>query len=92
MAKTIFMFTQNYPSIKGDSVFIVSEIPFLCKKFDKVIILSLSKEQKDEIKFHSITDLADLLHLKRETLSRLLTKLEKENVIKRSIHHISRIN
>ena len=49
MAKTIFMFTQNYPSIKGDSVFIVSEIPFLCKKFDKVIILSLSKEQKEKL-------------------------------------------
>lgn len=49
-------------------------------------------EQKDEIKFHSITDLADILHLKRETLSRLLKKLEKENVIKRSPHHIVKIN
>ena len=49
-------------------------------------------EQNDEIKFHSITDLADLLHLKRETLSRLLTKLEKENVIKRSPHLIIKLN
>ena len=49
MAKTIFMFTQNYPSIKGDSAFIASEIPFLCKKFDKVIVLSLLKEQKEKL-------------------------------------------
>lgn len=49
MAKTIFMFTHNYPSIKGDSAFIASEIPFLCKKFDKVIVLSLLKEQKEKL-------------------------------------------
>ena len=49
-------------------------------------------EQKGEIKFHSITDLADLLHVSREALSRLLTKLEKENAIKRSPHLIYKIN
>ena len=49
-------------------------------------------EQNDEIKFHSVTDLADILHLKRETLSRLLAKLEKENVIKRSPHHIIKLD
>ena len=49
-------------------------------------------EQKGEIKFHSITDLANLLHISREALSRLLTKLEKENVIKRSPHQIYKIN
>ena len=49
-------------------------------------------ENKDEINYHSVTDLADILNLKRETLSRLLTKLEKENVIKRSPHTISKLN
>lgn len=49
-------------------------------------------ENKGEINFHSVTDLADILNLKRETLSRLLTMLEKENVIKRSPHHISKLN
>ena len=50
------------------------------------------KENADEIKFESVTDLADILHLKRETLSRLLTKLEKENIIRRSLHKIFRVN
>ena len=50
------------------------------------------KENNDEIKFDSVTDLADILHLKRETLSRLLTKLEKENIIRRSPHKISKVN
>ena len=49
-------------------------------------------ENKDEISYHTITDLADILNLKRETLSRLLTKLEKENIIRRSLHHISKVN
>ncbi len=49
-------------------------------------------EQKDEIKFRSITDLSDILHVSREALSRLLTKLEKENAIKRSPHLITKIN
>ena len=49
-------------------------------------------ENKDEIEYHTITDLADILNLKRETLSRLLTMLEKENVIRRSPHHIFKVN
>lgn len=49
-------------------------------------------ESKDEIEFTTVTELADILHLKRETLSRVLTKLEKENVIKRSPHKIVKIN
>ena len=55
-------------------------------------LLFFLKENNSNIKYHSVTDLADLLHLKRETLSRLLTKLEKENVIKRSPHSISLLN
>lgn len=47
---------------------------------------------KGEIEFKNITSLARLLNLKRETLSRLISKLEKENVIKRSLHHIIAIN
>lgn len=47
---------------------------------------------KGEIEFKTITSLATELGLKRETLSRLISKLEKENVIKRSLHHISKIN
>ena len=50
------------------------------------------KENGNKISYHTITDLADILNLKRETLSRLLTKLEKENVIKRSLHTIYLIN
>ena len=49
-------------------------------------------ENNDEISFHTITDLADILNLKRETLSRLLTKLEKENAIRRSPHKIVKLN
>ena len=49
-------------------------------------------ENKNEITYRSITELADILHLKRETLSRLLTKLEKKNAIRRSSHKISKVN
>ena len=49
-------------------------------------------ENKGEISYHTVADLADILNLKRETLSRLLTKLEKENVVKRSPHKISKLN
>lgn len=47
---------------------------------------------KGEVDFKNVTTLASALGLKRETLSRLISKLEKENVIKRSLHHISKIN
>ena len=50
------------------------------------------KESGSEINYRTITELADILHLKRETLSRLLTKLEKENVLKRSPHKIIYLN
>ena len=49
-------------------------------------------ENKDEISFHTITDLAEILNLKRETLSRLLTKLEKKNAVRRSSHKIVKLN
>ena len=49
-------------------------------------------ENKGEIIYHTITDLADILNLKRETLSRLLTRLEKENAIRRSPHKISKLD
>ena len=49
-------------------------------------------ESKSEIEFHTVTELADILHLKRETLSRVLTRLEKENAIRRSPHKIVKIN
>ena len=49
-------------------------------------------ENKNEITYRSITELADILHLKRETLSRLLTKLEKKNAIRRSSHKITKVN
>ena len=55
-------------------------------------LLFFLKENNNTIKYHSVTELADLLHLKRETLSRLLTNLEKENVITRSPHSISLLN
>ncbi len=45
-------------------------------------------ENGNIIEYKSIANLATILHLQRETLSRLLTKLEKENVIKRSLHKI----
>ena len=50
------------------------------------------RENKDEVTYHTITELAEILNLKRETLSRLLTKLEKENIIRRSPHKISKVN
>ena len=50
------------------------------------------RENKDEINYRSVTELADILYLKRETLSRLLTKLEKKNAIRRSSHKITKLN
>ena len=50
------------------------------------------KENHNEINYRTITELADFMHLQRETLSRLLTKLEKENVIKRSPHKIVKLD
>ena len=50
------------------------------------------RENKDEINYRSATELADILHLKRETLSRLLTMLEKKNAIRRSSHKITKLN
>ena len=47
---------------------------------------------RNKITFKSVTELASILHVQRETLSRLLTKLEKENAIKRSPHLIELIN
>ena len=47
---------------------------------------------KGSIEYKTITSLASSLNLKRETLSRLISKLEKENVVKRSPHHITKIN
>lgn len=44
------------------------------------------------ISFKSVSSLATILNLKRETLSRLLSKLEKENVIKRSLNQIIKLN
>ena len=49
-------------------------------------------ENKGQVSYHTVTDLADILHLKRETLSRVLTKLEKENVIIRSPHQIIKLD
>lgn len=45
----------------------------------------------NKIQIKSVSDLASILHLQRETLSRLLTKLEKENIIRRSLHNIELI-
>ena len=50
------------------------------------------RENNNEISYRTVTELADILHLKRETLSRVLTKLEKENAIKRSPHKIVKLN
>lgn len=46
-------------------------------------------ENQGKIAYKSVTELAAILHLQRETLSRVLTKLEKENTIKRSLHQIT---
>ena len=50
------------------------------------------RESNNEISYRTVTELADILHLKRETLSRILTELEKENAIKRSPHLIVKLN
>ena len=50
------------------------------------------RESNNEISYRTVTELADILHLKRETLSRILTKLEKENAIKRSPHQIVKLD
>ena len=47
---------------------------------------------KNVIEYGSITSLASQLNLKRETLSRLISKLEKENAIKRSPHKIVKLD
>ena len=50
------------------------------------------KEHQNIIEYRTITELSEILYLKRETLSRLLTKLEKENAILRSPHKITKVN
>ena len=42
----------------------------------------------NRVSFKSIQELADIIHLQRETLSRLVSKLEKENVIQRTPHEL----
>ena len=46
------------------------------------------RENGNNISYRSVTELAEILHLQRETLSRVLTKLEKENIVRRSPHKI----
>lgn len=48
-------------------------------------------ENNNVIQIKSIAALASILHLQRETLSRIISKLEKENVIKRSPYQIKLI-
>ena len=48
-------------------------------------------ENNNVIQIKSIVALASILHLQRETLSRIISKLEKENVIKRSPYQIKLI-
>lgn len=42
----------------------------------------------NKIDFKSVQELADILYLSRETLSRLISKLEKESVIQRTPHQL----
>lgn len=50
------------------------------------------KANSGQIKYRSITALAQLIHLERETLSRLLSTLEKRHLIRRLSHQIILIN
>lgn len=43
---------------------------------------------QNKISYKSITDLANAIHLKRETLSRLITELEKKHIIRRASKEI----
>ena len=45
-----------------------------------------------EVHFKSITALAQTLHLERETLSRLISSLEKRRLIRRLSHQINLVN
>lgn len=48
-------------------------------------------QHHNKISYKSISDLATTIHLKRETLSRLITKLEKKHIIRRASKEISLI-
>jgi len=45
---SILLITQEYPINRGDSCFIVNEIPYLSGKFDKIHVLCLSNKEKDD--------------------------------------------
>ena len=82
-------FLINYLKIQSDfGKYLNSKIKLFSidsakERFEYYLFLN-----KGEINYKSITLLAKELNLKRETLSRLISKLEKENVIKRSSHSI----
>lgn len=50
------------------------------------------QSNKGQISFKSITTLAQSVHLERETLSRLVSKLEKRHLIRRLSHQIILLN
>lgn len=87
------MFLENYLKIQSDfgkhlnSQIKLFSIDSARERFEYYLFIN-----KGEIEYKTITSIANELNLKRETLSRLVSKLEKENVIKRSLHHISKIN
>ena len=78
-------FLLNFLSIQSENG-ILTNIKIKLLSFDKAEdrLLYYLYQNNGHIKFKTVTDLAKFLFIERETLSRLLTKLEKENIINRS--------
>lgn len=78
-------FLLNFLSIQSENG-ILTNIKIKLLSFDKAEdrLLYYLYQNNGHIKFNTVTELAKFLFIERETLSRLLTKLEKENIINRS--------
>ena len=72
----------NYQSDFGKEL--NSKIKLLSLDSAEERLLFLLQQNNGNLKIQSVTSLASTLNLKRETVSRLLTKLEKKHVIKRA--------
>lgn len=76
--------------ISSDSYLIKQQVKLLSHKnaLDRVIYYLENKSLKNEVLITSVSDLAKEINLPRETVSRALTKLEKESFILRDKNKI----
>lgn len=86
-------FLEEYLKIQSDfGKYLNSQIKLLSYSSAEERFLYYLYINNNQIIYTSVTDLANQLHLKRETLSRLLSSLEKRHLIRRHKNQITYIN